>query len=259
MQFLIDEIPSGATYCRRNDFLHAFPTGNDTYDIDRLMNGIQIIDTRLTLDEIATIETRSYPACLESFFDIKDIQESKRSGKALCSVSIFKMVDEKSTTDKSFEVYLNGLKEKIAYFREYHPEQKLRVYAGDSVWNLLHKEGILEADDVDFVRMACSSEYTEIGIFWRFLAFNDYGYEYVYINETDGHGRLVDGEWRVDTDLGKQKGHAGAPLQVLAESLHINGETTDFSCQILPTIAPEIREGSVPEDFPFLFWATIIG
>ena len=108
MQFLIDEIPSGATYCRRNDFLHAFPTGNDTYDIDRLMNGIQIVDTRLTQVDLEKIEHRSFPACLESLLDIKDFQESKRRGEALCSVSIFKMNAEKSTTDKSFEVYLNG-------------------------------------------------------------------------------------------------------------------------------------------------------
>ena len=251
MKFLIDKIPSGATYCRRSDFLHAFPTGNDTYDINRLLNGIQVVDTRLTVVDLERIENQSFPACLESLFEIKDVQECGGDAEALCAVSIFKMHTDKSTTEKTFEVYLDGLKEKIAYFREWHPFQKLRVYVGNNIWDILHKEKVFEAKNADFIRMECSSEYTEIGTFWRFLAIDDYDYEYVYINETDGHGRFIDGEWQVDIDLGRQKGHAGAPVEVLAKSV----ESMNFSCHILPTVAPEMREGAVPEDFPLLFWA----
>ena len=254
MRFLIYEIPAEATYCTRNNFLHAFPLNNNGYDFDKLMNGIQVVDTRMTLEDLKRIENKQYPLHLKRLFDVKDMQLSSRGARALCSISIFRQEHERSTTDKRFEAYLTGLKEKIEFHR-FYPDQKLRVYIGDNIWDLLHKEKVLEAKDVDFVRMEVSSEYTEIGTFWRFLAFEDYDYEYVYINETDGHGQLIDGEWIVETnENGKQIGHAGISVDFLNRSIRPNDEIMDFCCRILPIPTPEMIGESIPEDYPLLFY-----
>ena len=246
MQFLINEVPDGAEYCRRSDFLHAFPLGDDQFDMDRLLNGVQVVDTRLTESDLETIDQSEPRPEYARFFEIVDRQDSKKRGEALCSITIFKLNQEIGTTGKTFDVYLNGLKAKIHYFRHESPNQKLRVYAGYNTWDILHGEGILEADDVDFVRMKDSSAWTEIGTFWRFLAFDDYDYPFVYISETDGHGKFVDGKWTVD-----KKGHWGCNLEFLEAG--VAGDM-HMATKILPTPAPETREGSIPEAFPLFFW-----
>ena len=244
--FLISEVPDGAEFCGRGEFLHAFPLGSDQFDIDRLLNGLQIVDTRLTTEDLRTIEQVEPRPEYSRFFEIKDKQDSAKRGEALCSLSLFKMDAERGTTGKTFDAYLDGLKAKILHFRHESPNQKLRVYIGDSAWDEVHKAGCLEADDVDFVRMKESSRRSEIGTFWRFLAFDDYDYLFVYMSETDGHGKLVDGEWVVD-----ERGHWGCDLAFLEDG--ISGDM-HMATKILPTPAPETRKNSIPEDFPLLFW-----
>lgn len=244
--FLITEVPHDAEFCTRQEFLHAFPLGDDQFDIDRLLNGLQVVDTRLTEDDLRVIEETPPRSEHSRFFEIKDIQESPKRGEALCSLSLFKMDAERGTTGKTFDVYLDGLKQKIHHFRHESPNQKLRVYIGDSAWDEVHRAGCFEAADVDFVRMKESSRRTEIGTLWRFLAFDDYDYPFVYISETDGHGKFVDDEWVVD-----EKGHWGCTLPFLETG---TSGGMHMATKILPMPAPETRKNSIPEDFPFLFW-----
>ena len=244
--FLISEVPDGAEYCGRGDFLLAFPLGNDEFDIDRFLNGVQVVDTRLTMEDLQVIEKTVPRSEYSRFFEIKDKQDSAKRGEALCSLSLFKMDAERGTTGKRFDVYLDGLKAKILLFQNEFSNQKLRVYIGDNAWDEVHKAGCLEANDVDFIRMKESSRRSEIGTFWRFLAFDDYDYEYVYMEETDGHGNLVDGEWVVD-----ENGHRVPSLELLEAS--VSGDV-HMGTQMLPIPAPETREQSIPKDFPLFFW-----
>ena len=244
-KFLIDRVPEGAVYCGRDDFLHAFPLGDDKFDIDRLLNGVQVIDTRLTYKDLATIDKiQDERPELASLFAIEDKIESRQRGEVLNSFSLFKMRGERSTTNKTFSAYVDGLKRWIALFENI--DQNMRIYVGSTAWEVLHNEGMLKARHVDFYRMRDSSEYTEIGAFWRFLAFDDYDYEYVCIRESDGDGKLIDGDWEIaDDSIAVQKLNA---LEHLNRGAH-------FSSEILPTIAPETRTGAIPESFPLFFWA----
>ena len=175
--FLIPEVPDGAIYTNRSDFLYADDTG-----LDCLLNEIQVVDPRWELKDLASYSPRKE---IRSFFEIKDFQESKRSAEALCSMSLFRIESEFHQSEKRWEIYLKGLEKWIVHFRENLPEQKIRVYVGDDVWDVLHTEGILKAEDVDFVRMANSSKQSSIGMLWRNLAFDDCRYPYVYVEDLD--------------------------------------------------------------------------
>ena len=135
-----------------------------------------------------------------------------------------------------FSDYLDGLRNRIHHYREVQPEQKLRVYVGDDTWDILHKEKILEADDVDFIRMAISGESSIIGLLWRLLAFDDYDYEYVYVEDSDDRTSLLpDGkrislkpllvtkdilERRMSVPGGHRPVHVAAALSLSAKDKH---------------------------------------
>ena len=188
--FLIPQIPLGAKYCNRSEIVHAYPDGSG-YDMKRLLNEVQIVDSRL--NSVSDIP-ESRPELLE-LFEIKDFQESSRGADALCSICLFDLERQSPKSDKDWNVYLQGLRDWIGFMRSEMPNQKLRVYIADNVWDILHKEQILKSDDVDFVRMQHSSEKAAIGCLWRYLAFDDYRYEYVYIEDTDERGAYVNNKW----------------------------------------------------------------
>lgn len=173
MMFFISEIPDGATYASRRDFLSG--------ELDTILNEVQVLDPRWNLDDLSEPPRKE----IASLFEIKDFQESKRSANALCSMSLFKINSGFHRSQKSWQTYLDGVRDWISHFRSNQGRQKLRFYVGDDVWETLHKEKILEATDVDFVRMKDSSQKACTGMLWRNLAFDDYNYPYVYIEDLD--------------------------------------------------------------------------
>ena len=193
--FFIPQLPPRAAYCSRANIVEAYPTAQG-YDVDRVLNEIQIVDTRLSQDDLDRIASTSPRSELAELFEIKDMQMSAKTGDALCSVSIFDLKPQRPNPTKDWTVYLNGLKDWIDFIRLELPNQKLRVYVGDSVWDILHQEKVLEAKDVDFVRMWYPSQKAAIGMLWRYMAFDDYDFEYVYIEDLDDRGAYVDNKWQ---------------------------------------------------------------
>ena len=163
--FLISSIPDNAEFCASIDFVQ----------LPNLLNEVQMVDPRCAEP---VIDTDSNTSLLE----IKEMQLSQKCAEALCSISLFQQEREYR---QPFTDYLNGVQQWIRYFREELPSQKLRIYVGDSAWDILYQANILENTDVDFVRMASSSSKSRVGLFWRFLAFDDFDYEYVYIQDAD--------------------------------------------------------------------------
>ena len=190
---LISEIPLSADYYSDLHFASIYPKA----EIDKLTNEIQILDPRLTL--LDDIDSVVYPDYVIRLFEIKDMQLSKCGADALCSLSVYRRPSSFDSV-KDWSDYLNGLWFWIQYYREVLPSQKLRVYVADDTWDILHEEGVLESRDVDFVRMASSCPNGLVGLFWRYLAFDDYAYPYVYLQELDGQGSVVDGKWKMERD-----------------------------------------------------------
>ena len=245
--FFISQIPNGATYCRRGQLL-----GETEKETEASLNALQIVDPRWELEGLTSYSPRNEIA---SFFEIKDFQESKRSAEALCSMSLFDMQTQPHRKRKSLKIYLDGLKMWIAFYRDKLSSQKIRVYVGDNLWDTLHKEGILAADDVDFVRMADSSTHTEIGTFWRFLALDDYDYPYVYIQDIDGEGKMVNGEWRAKEIEGRLYKRC-LPSNMARKLMDQDGVEMDMAAWVIP-FPPEheSREGAIPDnECPLFFW-----
>lgn len=238
-KFLIDALPPDAAYVPSDLFV------NST-DETTLLNTVQVVDTRPSLADFQDADDSD----ILHFFEIEDRIDSEKQAECLHSLSIFKMANEISTTGKRFEVYAEGLRRWIA-FMEMQDAHKLRVYFGNSAWNALFEmdPGLLSAPHVDYIRMKDSSAYTEIGTFWRFLAFDDYDYEYVWIRETDGTCNLVNGEWEFD-DLS----FGLARYDEAVSQLNANS-TIHFRTEILPFPPSEFRKDSIPINFPLFFWA----
>ena len=249
LPFFLDKLPIDAEYCPRGKFFRHFVPDRE----DEFLSDIQMLDTRVTEKDLVRWTYESPREEFAQLFEIKDIQESKKSGEALCSLSLFKMAGEVSTTSKPFDLYLNGLRMWIKFFRHEVKEQKLRVYVGDQTWDILHKEKILESDDVDFVRMAISSSHSEVGVLWRYLAFDAYQYPYVYIEDTDGFVRQVKGKWKlVEEPLAKDY-----TIQMLEDRVVFERDLDKFAhfsacMSVIPP--PEHLEASFPEDCPLMFW-----
>ena len=242
--FFINKIPEGAEHYSRDQFFNYFVPGKE----EQFLPEIQVVDTRVTAEDLTDWATTPAPSHLSEMFEIKDIQESSDSADALCSLSLFKMEVDKLHTGKSFQVYLDGLKEWIEVFRARRHAQKLRVYVGNSAWDDLYAQNVLSAKHVDFVRMSQSSCFTEIGVLWRFLAFDDYNYEYVYIEETDGHGDWVNGEW-------KREPPRYLGLRIMRECLSTPTGSAHFYGQLVPQPPLEFLGKAYPQgEFPFFFW-----
>ena len=244
--FFLNKLPADAEYCQRGEFFREFIPGRE----DEFFSGIQVLDSRVIEKDLVRWTYESPREEFARFFEIKDFQESKKSGEALCSLSLFKMAGELSTTSKTFDVYLDGLRVWIEFFRTERTDQKLRVYVGDSAWDVLHRERFLDASDVDFVRMSTSSLYTEIGVLWRFLAFDDYRYPYVYIEETDGFVEQVNGKW---TPMQKPDAN-GFTIEKFKVRTEIGDGFAHFGTQLSCLPPPEDRRESFPEDCPLVFW-----
>ena len=186
--FFISDIPRDAKLCSQHDFIF-------DCDMDLLLNEIQVVDPRWDLGDLDT----GVPSAIADLFEIQDMQLSKDKGEALCSVSLFKpsgvIQKRKASVGKDWQTYLEGLQFWIEYYRQVLPNRKLRVYVGDDVWDELYSAKILEARDVDFIRMLDSSRNHGVGQLWRHLALDDYDYEYVYIEDIDGRGSVEDGKW----------------------------------------------------------------
>ena len=122
-------------------------------------------------------------------FEIKDVQLSPVEGDVLCGIAIFKMSLPKKgkCEDPDFyEWFLKGLEHRVEQFKTSDfKRQKLQVYVADNVWDILHKEGILKANHVNFIRMATSSDKTFFGQAWRSLVHTNLDYPYTYIDDTD--------------------------------------------------------------------------
>lgn len=240
-RFFIDSVPLDADCTTRFEFVNAV-------DETTLINTVQMIDRRFTLEDIARIEKSEPSPELARFFEIEDKRESSKRAECLHSFSLFKMETEdgRSTTGKRFEDYVDGLIAWLDFF-DRQPEHKLRVYVGNSAWDALHRAGAF-TQSADFYRMKDSSPYTEIGTFWRFLAFDDYDYEYVWIRETDANGEMVNDEWVMD------------PNEINITEYDdfrscLDGESFCFRSDIIGMIPHERRDGSIPQAYPLLFWA----
>ena len=251
--FFIDSIPHDAEYYPRGEFLLCYPTGNDQYDIDRLLNTVQVLDTRLTHDDLSKISESQFRPEIESLFEVVDKVETSEHKDVLLSLSLFRMHSPLSTTDKRFDAYLDGLKLRIQEIRKNHRDtHKIRVYVGNDIWDLLHREGLFESKDVEFYRMKDSSKRTEIGVLWRFLALDDYRYPFVSIEETDGHGFWEDGEWCTDDRSFRLKN-----LSVLKHDFESPVIDPHMRAMLLPFPPAEVHlEGNAMNaPCPLFFWA----
>ena len=241
-RFLTDEFPEDAVYTTRSKFINEV-------DETTLVNTVQMVDPRFTSEDIARIEKSDPPPELARLFEIQDKIESNKRAECLHSFSLFKMEveDRRSTTGKRFEDYVDGLIAWINFF-ERHQQHKMRVYVGNSAWDILHQKGVLNTKSADFYRMRDSSTHTETGTFWRFLAFDDYDYDFVWIRETDANGEIVNGEWQMN------------PKEINTEQYdnyrkNLHGHRFCFRSDVLGNVPPEKREGSIPQAYPLFFWA----
>ena len=86
--FLIQQIPSNAKFVDQYSFVECYPIGKnddgtDRFDLRRLLNEIQVVDPRLSLEELDRIDPPDPD--IASLFDIADMQLSSRGADALCS------------------------------------------------------------------------------------------------------------------------------------------------------------------------------
>ena len=155
------------------------------------MNEFQIVDPRLSLFNLPAIEAAPRPAQFDGYFEIKDTIEAKEGGKnALCSVSLYYPDFEYTGAPwerylKPFSTYLEGFRHMVDFYREHLSGQTIRAYIGDNVWDEVHQAGLFEAKHVEFVRMQHSSRRSYLGSIWRYLAIDDFDYEYVYVVDVD--------------------------------------------------------------------------
>ena len=173
--FLIGSIPEDAEYADNNTFIEMT---KEHFDLNW-----QIEDPAWSDAELQRINNTPPDRKWADYFEIKDVQMSPVDCEILCSICIFKRDVE--VGHGTFPFYVKVLKEKIEQFAQSdHANQKLRVYVGNSAWDTLHTEKILQNKDVDFVRMRSSSSHSILGMQWRILAYDDYDYSYVYLNDT---------------------------------------------------------------------------
>ena len=207
-RFFIDSIPDSAEYIPNDDFRGA---------LDKWSNEVMCLDTRLTHSEARSLNPDPLYA---NFFEIEDRLCGQRKTQVLLSLSLYNINPASSVSGKRFDVYLDGLKQWIAYMKsKYGQHESLRVYVGNDCWDILHREGVFENTDFDFIRMRATSKYTYTGTWWRYLAFDDYDYDYVYIDETDGHGYMMDGNWVID---GQIRGRPIQSFEKLPSDIHFS-------------------------------------
>ena len=187
-RFFIDSIPTDAEFCTFTDF-------------ECPSEEIMFLDTRLNNSDLECLTPNSH---YTNMFEVKDEIKGRRNAEVLLSLCLYHLEFSKNARGRPFEVYLNGLKQWIDYMEsDEGKHEMLRVYVADDCWDLLQKEGIFKHKDFDFVRMQLSSKHSYLGTLWRYLAFDDYNYEYVYIEETDGHNYLGDdGRWHLRFEIG---------------------------------------------------------
>ena len=199
--FFIDQIPLNAEYAHPSHFFYApLPSASHSQPIpeaawdakESLKHRVQMVDPAWTDDEFQTIKQIEPDIHIARMFEIKDVQLSPVKKESLCSICLFRREVE-IDDHLSFLEFVDCLKGRIHQFAQSdYKSQKLRVYIGDDIWDFLHKEKVLEAGHVDFVRMAQSSKHSIIGEQWRILAYDDYDYECVYMTDTDDHHTIPD-------------------------------------------------------------------
>ena len=240
LPFFIDKIPDGAEFCRRSEFAETFT-----------LETFQVLDPRIRQEDLTSISTREYRPHIRALFEIKDMQLSTLDARALCSLPIFKP-SSVYKPGRHWHQYIEGLEDWIRYYRarmRVRQYQKLRIYIGDSAWDDLHRAGIFKAKDVDFIRMEDSSHHTAVGQLWRFLAFDDYSYEYVYSQDVDGEGEWVDDKWQR-----KPKGWEIVTRYGLKGLASRVGDC-HIGTLMLPFPPVESVTDSIPADeCPFFFW-----
>ena len=177
MKALIDKIPDSSTYTVPLLFFR---------DLNRepFLNRVQVKDMRWDMERIEQIIQADLKNDFGRMLQIKEAQYSQFNREILRSICLYK---PKHQFKDTFEYYYNHLKRQIHYFAndERFASQKLRCYVGDSCWDILHRDGVLKANHVDFIRMFDSSEYSYVGQVWRALAYDDFDYRCVYVADTD--------------------------------------------------------------------------
>ena len=187
--FFIDKLPSDASYCMRREFRDIH--GRSSKGYRQVLNEFQAVDPRLTESDVRRVESLPIPPEFASYFQIKDIHEATEGGnEALCSVSFYNPVFEMTGNEwdsyiKKFQTYTDGLQILIDVYKKVLPGQTIRVYVGDNVWDELYKQGFFDAKQVEFIRMEHDSRRTYLGSLWRFLAIDDFDYEYMYVTDVD--------------------------------------------------------------------------
>ena len=178
MKALIDKIPNSSTYAIPFLFFKDL-------DSDAFSKRVQVEDMRWDMARIEQIIQADLENDFGRMLKIKDAQYSQFDREILCSICLYKPEHQFKET---WEYYYNYLKNRIHDFannREEYGDQKLRCYVGDSCWDILHRDGVLKASHVDFIRMFDSSEYSYVGQTWRALAYDDFDYKCVYVADTD--------------------------------------------------------------------------
>ena len=179
MKALIDKIPNSSTYAVPLLFFS---------DLNRepFLNRVQVKDMRWDMARIEQIIQADLENDFGKMLKIKDAQYSQFDREILRSICLYKMKHQFKFKE-TWEYYYNHLKRQIHYFAndERFASQKLRCYVGDSCWDILHRDGVLKANHVDFIRMFDSSGYSYVGQTWRALAYDDFDYKCVYVADTD--------------------------------------------------------------------------
>ena len=178
MKALIDKIPDSSTYAIPFLFFKDL-------DSDAFSKRVQVEDIRWDMARIEQIIQADLENDFGKMLKIKDAQYSQVYREILCSICLYK---PKYQFKDTWEYYYNYLKNRIHSFAnndEEYGNQKLRCYVGDSCWDILHRDGVLKANHVDFIRMFDSSEYSYVGQVWRALAYDDFDYRCVYVADTD--------------------------------------------------------------------------
>ena len=174
--FYIPAIPEGAEYVSRQAFVETY--GSDT---DRLLNEMQVVDDRWTVEDIQRIYSTPPRPELAAFFEIDDWHHSSGHFDVLCSMSLFGLEGNEARWDE----YIDGVEFKVKDFPQKYPSHLFRFYVSPEMWEVIHKRGLMKYRGVDFVKMCHSSRHSRIGTFWRFLGLEDYDYDLSYTDEVE--------------------------------------------------------------------------
>ena len=218
--FYISKLPSGAEYCSRDVLTEIYAP-----DTDRILNEIQVVDDRWTVEDIDRIcETPPRPE-LAAFFEIEDWHETGETYEVLRSMSLF------SLNGVPIDAYIDGVENQVRNIQPSCPDILFRYYVSGEMWDALAKRGLIGLPGAEFVKMRHSSSYSRMGTFWRFLGLNDNRFKIAFTGDVDDLYEFAPSIWELEKlteDREKPFDLFGCVLFLREEMEYLNSQKNDI-------------------------------